>query len=422
MLQLTTSLGSTVLGVTGLITDLPVNGETPIRKFVYKFLKMLPLMNLVAVPRLFSLSTVFSLASIYNWMNLLFFSLLTLGMLLAYGISYFGLCSYLKRRDKSLMGVTIKGFFTSIIAPCLIGTFYSPFLLSTSVLSAVFHSLMLGATWITSIHYPQILMTIAPNTTSNEIDLPEDLEENLSMFRLYCMVLIPLLMGSIFFSYLMHKLYMSNNQTAKIKAHISTGNVKALTKAVENSEINLNGVMANDMFTPVAYAAEISGPTGEEPGAILQLMIAKHQEWNINFNAKNRDGQTALMRTAIYKWHRPICVTMGNLKLLLQKSEQLKLDVNAVDDIGETALMHACQSNDPQVIPPFLECVRSKGINVNAKDEFGRTAFICACQHVMDYGEDSRIDILMDQAKDLNMDLPEWADELADLDPDSDSE
>ena len=215
---------------------------------------------------------------------------------------------------------------------------------------------------------------------------------------------------------------MSNNQTAKIKAHISTGNVKALTKAVENSEINLNGVMANDMFTPVAYAAEISGPTGEEPGAILQLLIAKHQEWNINFNAKNRDGQTALMRTAIYKWHRPICVTMGNLELLLQKSEQLKLDVNAVDDIGETALMHACQSNDPQVIPPFLECVRSKGINVNAKDEFGRTAFICACQHVMDYGEDSRIDILMDQAKDLNMDLPEWADELADLDPDSDSE
>ena len=96
---------------------------------------------------------------------------------------------------------------------------------------------------------------------------------------------------------------------------------------------------------------------------------------------------------------------MGNLKLLLQKSDQLKLDVNAVDDIGETALMHACQSNDPQVIPPFLECVRSKGINVNAKDEFGRTAFICACQHVMDYGEDSRIDILMDQAKDLNMDL-----------------
>ena len=405
MLQVTTSLGSTVLAVTGLITNLPVNGETPVRKFAYKFLKMLPLMNLVAVPRLFSLSTIFSLASIYNWMNLLFFSLLTLGMLLAYGITYFGLCSFLKRRDKSLVGVTIKGFFTSIVAPCMIGTFYSPYFLCTSLLSAVFHSLMLGATWITSIHCPQIFMKNAPNTTSNEIDLPEDLDDNLSTFYLYCMILIPLLMGSIFFSYLMHKLYISNNQTAKIKAHISTGNVKALTKAVENSKINLNEVMANDMFTPVAYAAEISGPTGEEPGAILQLMIAKQQEWGIDFNARNRDGQTPLMRTAIFKWHRPICVTMGNLKLLLQKSEQLRVDVNAVDDIGCTALMHACESNDPQVIRPFLECVRSKGINVNARDEFGRTAFISACMHSMTYGRVDRIDTLMDHAKDLKMDL-----------------
>ena len=72
-LQMSTSLASTALAVTGLFTDLEVNGRTPVRSFTYKFCKILPLMFLKSIPRLFSISLLFSFASIYNRKNLLFY-------------------------------------------------------------------------------------------------------------------------------------------------------------------------------------------------------------------------------------------------------------------------------------------------------------------------------------------------------------
>ena len=302
LLQVVTSIGSTVIALTGLVTDLPVNGETPVRDFAYKFLKILPLMSLVALPRLFSLCSAFSLASIYNWQNLTFFTVLTLLILLTYGLSYFALYSCLKKKDKSLKSVGIKGFFTSIIAPCMIGSFYSPYFMSTSVLSALFHSIFAGVTWITSMHFPQIFLTTIPD---GQNELPESLRDKLSVFHQYCLVLIPFLIGSIFFSYLIYLLYKNKNKTAKLKAHISNGNVEAITRSITKlkarwSQDQLSKVMKNDMFTPLAYAAEFSGPSGgEEPGVALKLFIGNHEEWKVDFNARNRDGQTPLMRTAI---------------------------------------------------------------------------------------------------------------------------
>ena len=155
--QISTSLVSTALAVTGLFTDLEVNGQTPIRSLTYKFGKILPLMFLKSIPRLFSMSLSFSFASINNWKNLIFYIVYTLSIFLLYGLSYFSLCSYLKREDKSLEGLAFKGFFTSIIAPCMIGSFYSPYFILTSLLSDVFHCINLGGLWVTSIYYPSLL-------------------------------------------------------------------------------------------------------------------------------------------------------------------------------------------------------------------------------------------------------------------------
>ena len=166
-LQMSTSLASTALAVTGLFTDLKVNGQTPVRSMTYKFGKILPLMSLKSIPRLFSVSLSFSFASIYNWKNVLFHIVYTLLILFLYGLSYFGLCSYLKRGDKSLEDLAFKGFFTSIIAPCIIGSFYSPYFMLTSLLSDVFHSINLGGLWVTSIYYPALLMPTSNENTTN---------------------------------------------------------------------------------------------------------------------------------------------------------------------------------------------------------------------------------------------------------------
>ena len=81
-LQISTSLASTALAVTGLFTDLKVHELPPIRSFSYKFGKILPLMCMKSIPRLFSLSLCYSFATIDNWKNLLFYILYTLVILL----------------------------------------------------------------------------------------------------------------------------------------------------------------------------------------------------------------------------------------------------------------------------------------------------------------------------------------------------
>ena len=96
---------------------------------------------------------------------------------------------------------------------------------------------------------------------------------------------------------------------------------------------------------------------------------------------------------------------VGNVKLLLDQSAELDLDLNAVRDNDETALMRACQSDNPQVIPPFLECAKAKEINVNARDNLDRSAFFHACDQTADDNDIERLEILLKFAKDLDMDL-----------------
>ena len=71
----------------------------------------------------------------------------------------------------------------------------------------------------------------------------------------------------------------------------------------------------------------------------------------------------------------------------------------------DTALMKACQSDNPHVIPPFLECAKAKNINLNARDKRDRSAFIFACMQTAKDNKIERLEILMKFAKDLDMDL-----------------
>ena len=185
------------------------------------------------------LSLSFYFASIINWKNFIFHTLYALSILFLYGLSYFGLFSCLKGRLErfySLKGLAFKGLFTSIIAPCIIGSTYSrysPYFMVTSLLSDVFHSINLGGLWVTSIYCPALLWSPSnvnsTNITTNSIPFLNDLtqlfsncssipqndielfKDTLSIFRMHCLILIPVLLVSFAISYCMYQLFKTRN-------------------------------------------------------------------------------------------------------------------------------------------------------------------------------------------------------------------
>ena len=93
----------------------------------------------------------------------------------------------------------------------------------TSLLSDVFHSINLGGLWVTSIYCPALLWSPSnvnsTNITTNSIPFLNDLtqlfsncssipqneielfKDTLSIFRMHCLILIPVLLVSIAISY-----------------------------------------------------------------------------------------------------------------------------------------------------------------------------------------------------------------------------
>ena len=124
------------------------------------------------------------------------------------------------------------------------------------------------------------------------------------------------------------------------------------------------------------------------------------QTFSIDFNVQDENGgkMNALMTSAIVE-------KVGNVKLLLDNNEELHLDLNAVNVFDKTALISACELDNPQVILPFLECAKAKGINVNATDIVNESAFFFACNKTSKDNKIERLEILMKFAKDLDMDL-----------------
>ena len=396
--QMTTSLLSTLTSVTGIYTDMPVNGEPPVRSASYKFLKILPLMFLLATPRLYSLSSIYSQANlfyqysetwVFHWENFLFYSLFTLILVLLYGLSYFILCHCLKKRDTSIQDQRqnrFMGFFTSIICPSIVGNYLSPFFILTSSLSAVFHCFSLAIIWIVSLYLPTIF--VPPNETKSE-QVNEDLQ-------LHCMIFIPILMFSILVSYVMHLIYLNQNKTRAIQAFIKKGDLTSIEILVKKTGVEIFRMKMPYGVTlpPVICAANLRGSRA------LKLFISKAQEWNIDFDIRNEFGQDALMRAAYHD-------RIPNVKLLLDNFEDLKIDLNAESKSGQTALMYASLTDDPQVPVPFFETAKTcpGKINLNAEDKYGRTAFFMACEKTSKDDKIERVESFMKVSKDLKIDL-----------------
>ena len=396
--QMTTSLLSTLTSVTGIYTDMPVNGEPPVRSASYKFLKILPLMFLLATPRLYSLSSIYSQANlfyqdsetwVFHWENFLFYSLFTLILVLLYGLSYFILCHCLKKRDTSIQDQRqnrFMGFFTSIICPSIVGNYLSPFFILTSSISAVFHCFSLAIIWIVSLYLPTIF--VPPNETKSE-QVNEDLQ-------LHCMIFIPILMFSILVSYVMHLIYLNQNKTRAIQAFIKKGDLTSIEILVKKTGVKIFRMKMPHGVTlpPVICAANLRGSRA------LKLFISKAQEWNIDFDIRNEFGQDALMRAAYHD-------RIPNVKLLLENFEDLKIDLNAESKSGQTALMYASLTDDPQVPVPFFETAKAcpGKINLNAEDKYGRTAFFRACEKTSEDDKIERVESFMKVSKDLKIDL-----------------
>ena len=404
LFQMTTSLLSTLTSVTGIYTDMPVNGEPPVRSASYKFFKILPLMFLLATPRLYSLSSIYSQANlfykdsetqVFHWENFLFYLLSTLVLVLLYGMSYFIIYYCLKKRDKSLqdqLQSRSMGFFTSIFCPSIVGSYLSSFFILTSSLSAVFHCLMLAIIWIMSVYLPTIF--VPPSDHTNETtDQKNEVIEDL---QLHCMIFIPILMFSILVSYIMHRIYLNQNKTRAIQAFIKKGHLTSIEILVKKTGVDIfrSKMPSGGGLPPVICAANCTGSRA------LKLFLSKAQEWNIDFDIRNDFGQDALMRAA---YHDKI----PNVKLLLDNFEDLKIDLNATSKSGQTALMYASNADDPQVLVPFLETAKAcQGkINLNATDDYGRSAFFKACVKTSEDDKIERVEILMNFSKDLQIDL-----------------
>ena len=413
LFQVSTSLLSAMTSVTSIYTDFPLNGDPPIRSAGYKFFQILPLMFLIATPRLYSLSTIYSQASFYdagnlyfNWENCLFYIFFTFIMLGLYGLAYKGLCHWLKKRDDSLQkGMSFLGFFTSIISPSIVGSYFSHFFLLTSLLSSLFHALLISIFWITSIYLPNIF---CPPYKSSEMK-----QEILEDLQLHCLILIPILLFGTLVSYLMHRLYLKKNIPSALKSFIKDKDQQSIEKLVKKFGIEVFNAYLPGGDTPVTFTAGHEADE-ETPHSILELFVSKHEEWKIDFSRKSEYGSNALMLSAKV-------ARMGNLKLLLDNSEELKIDLNDVDRHGRTALMNACTTSGyDDGMTVLLECAKDKGIDVNVTDKFGETAFFLACKKsseedsipIVDPETEETLDMsmfrlmtLMDVAKDLKMDL-----------------
>ena len=389
LIQVGTSLVSTMTSVTGIYTDMPLNGETPVRSLGYKFGKILPLVFLEATPRLYTLSTVYSQANFYDqdshtfkWANCLFFTLLTYVIFTLYYFCYQGLFKYLRKQDRYLTkNMSFLGFFTSLISPSMVGSYSSNLFILSSTLSAFYYTLMLGIIWVSTIYLP---IVFDPSTI-------EDLQ-------MHCIVLTPVVTLSIIISLVKHRIYLKKNMNIVLQPLIKDGDEANIKKLVKKAGSDIVHAKLQNGLLPVNYAASCSGSTDDQAGQALQLFVTKQQAWGIDFNIPNENGWNALMNSAVHG-------KVGNAQLLLAKSDDFKLELNAVNKFGKSALRLACQAENPQVILPFLEVAKAKGIDVNRKDNHGRTAFFKACMQTSEDNKMERVEIMLAFAKDLEMDL-----------------
>ena len=217
--------------------------QSPMRSKSYEIFKIFPCMLFASTPRLVSLSLVFSLVTDHAFTlsdgttrnSLIFYLPLLFGTLFLYSVCFAGMNYCLKRGDrkgeKHDAPSFILGFFTSIIAPCIIREINSIYYLLSSAMSAVFHSLLLAILLIMS-HMGEstqnMMFEVKYNDTLSRETLTV-LDQAISV-NIACYSLIPSLIVSIFFSWLMFYLFKKENIVLIIRGMIETSDLDGLKK------------------------------------------------------------------------------------------------------------------------------------------------------------------------------------------------
>ena len=157
--------------------------------------------------------------------------------------------------------------------------------------------------------------------------------------------------------------------------------VKALLKesSIEMTAMDINGRTA-------FHHACFSGFN-----EVIPIFLEQSCEINIDFNAKDKYGQTGLIIA---------CETEhSSTAQLLIKHETI--DVNAKDKGNKTAFISACENGLVDAVELMLDIALERGIDLNAADGFQNTGFISAC-----YSERSEVvNLLLSKAHTHGIDI-----------------
>ena len=165
-----------------------------------------------------------------------------------------------------------------------------------------------------------------------------------------------------------------------------TGKIDAFKTALnEEEDKNIKNIFH---YTAFHYASQYGQLQ------IVELLL-KNTDLNIDFNAKDTSGLTALI-FACYNGHSDV------VKIIMESSISLGIDLNAQEIVsGNTAFNAACERGYSDVVKIFMKNAAILNIDLSAKNFKGFTGFHLACQR----GFVDMVKLFMENATILSIDL-----------------
>ena len=353
ILQIASSMASVFLTFSGLITELPFlvwkTERPPIRTFKLVYLWILPLVVWAVTPRILSLVAIASFVTLHTWP---FFTVYGLCNLVVYGSLCFGIKHSTSKKLATKASLINLGLLTSLLAPCVIGSFNSNFIFNCSIASSILHCIALGSlslvgnfapSWVFSpmaieeVDQRQEAYDSDCNNRDNSTDIFETdplgltnnlilHQENMLWFLNWYMLLIPLLLLSNLWYWLILSLVTSSNDIYHNIFAIDSGDKALLQKRI-NAKSTFNNQVPGDNcnYSILSY-------TCAKNDAMAQILIDNSKDLGLSLTIKGSDNKTPLM----------ICCEHNHflsIKALWKKGiEQCDIKINEKDSDGNSAL------------------------------------------------------------------------------------
>ena len=297
MIQIISSMSSVLLTVTGLICEMPFivhkTERTPIRNLSFTFLKILPLVMCSVLPRLLSMIVICSFVTFQDW---LFYTIFGASYFGAFFLSCVGISHFIKNRYPRSDSSMIKlGLITSIVSPCVIGIFGSPFLVVSSLSTTFLQSLALAALCAVGNMKPSLVLNsgltvMEQMPTTIDIYSEDDLEnEQISYLNHFTWILIPILLLTNLLSFYIQKFVIKENNIYKLISAIESGNQHVFEQEIAKKKFDLNAFVPGDEENRSLFWY-----THTETDQITTL-IKKFEDFKIDLRMENREGKTPLM-------------------------------------------------------------------------------------------------------------------------------